>query len=229
MFSNLSLGSLGKGIVSWLLVLQHLLLPKAPWFSEFSISIATWCSYNYTPEKSWCFEIALLHSPFNSFHSRQAVVTSVSTNPFFPTINGFLDSIIPMRIYLKLLNMKLQMFSFINYPVLPHLLLKMPVEICNPKSSNLLHCDIQYDLCVCTGASLHGMTDTGKCDTSFLGLNCSQLSWPFWQPIWTACNFSTPLMASTLLGGVGSVSTPQSSAPLVKGILKCDLLGSGLA
>lgn len=142
MFNNLSLGFLGEGIFGWLAVLQHLLLPKTPWFSEFSIAITTWCCYNCTLVESCYFETALLHSPFNSLHSREAIVTFINTNPFFPTINGYLDSIIPMRICLMLLNMKLKMFSFINHPVLQHLFLKMLVEIRNPKSPNVLHCDI---------------------------------------------------------------------------------------
>lgn len=115
---------------------------QSSWFSEFSISIATWCWYICTPVKGCYFQTALLHSPFNSFHSRQAIVTFINTNHFFPTINGFLDCIIPLRSCLMLLNMKLNTFSFINYPVLQHLLLKMLVEICNPKSSNSFCCDI---------------------------------------------------------------------------------------
>lgn len=159
MFSNLSLGFLGGGIVGCLTVLQQLLLPKAPWFSEFSISVATWCSCNCTPVKSCYFETALLHSPFNSLHSRQAIVTSVNINPFFPTINGFLDSIIPMRVCLILLNMKFKMFSFINYPVLQHFFLRCWWKYIT--QSHLTCSTATYEpkgawwacaLCVCTGS-----------------------------------------------------------------------------
>lgn len=144
-FSNLSLGFSGEGIVGSLSVLQHLLLPKAPWFSEFSILIATWCSFNCTTVKSCYFEAALLHSRFTFSVIGRLSLVLINTNPFFPTINGLLDSIIPMRICLMLSNMKLRMFSSINYPVLQHPLLKVLLEICNPKSPNLLQSDYEQE------------------------------------------------------------------------------------
>lgn len=157
--------------------------------------------------------------------------------PFFPTINGCLDSIIPVRISLMLSNVKLKMFAFINYPSLQHLLLKMLVDICNPKSYNLLHCNIwaqgAWWLCVCAlGLEPPSMaqTDTGRCDRSFLGLNCSQLSWPSWQPIWTAFSFSTPSMASPLLAGLGEPPPLNSQPPWgFKRDFKMCFAGSGLA
>lgn len=83
----------------------------------------------------------------------------INANSFFPTVNGLFDSIIPMIMYLMLLNMKLQIFSFINYPVLQNFLLRVLMEICNPKSSTLFYTmaynvrrkgpDGQCTLCVC--------------------------------------------------------------------------------
>lgn len=114
-----------RELLAPLSVLQHLRPPIALWFSEFSISI-TWYSLNCTTVKSCYFETALLHSPFNFFcYCGGLLLVLTNTGPLSPSVNGLLKSIILLRIHLLLLNMYLQMFSFINDLVFEFLLLKM--------------------------------------------------------------------------------------------------------
>jgi len=56
--------------------------------------------------KSCYFETALLYPLFNYFVMGGLSLVLMNTNPFFTTVNGLLDSIIPVRLCLMLLNMK---------------------------------------------------------------------------------------------------------------------------
>lgn len=125
------------------------------------------------------------------------------------------------------------MFSFVIYPALRHILLKMLMEISNPKS-NLLDCDIQYEqerarwavyVLHLQQSAQRAEVDVSKSNTSRLcnWTACTYQSGPLWQPTCAACNFSTPFwpVCYWVVWGESPRHTAQSSAHSLKYFKKC--------